>query len=162
MKNYHLGMRAVKTALAVMLSLMVCSALDKAGMLYAAIAATICMQQTTEETFKAGGQRLLSTTVGSLTALVILTISIFIPYYREFAYLIVIPLGSLLTIYILSIFKKYDAIALAVVVFLCITIELDYTAVDYSVAVFTRYFGTVIGIAASVLVNKLIRPLKAE
>lgn len=155
-------MRATKTALAISLSLLICLTFDRAGMLYAAMASITCMQHTAKESVRSGIERLFSTIVAALVALTVLNIAAYIPYYREFWFIVIIPIGALLTMYVAILLNWNSALPLAPIIYLVLTMELDITLRGYTIDVFLRVMGTIVGIFSAGLINRFIAPYKEE
>lgn len=145
-----IGMRTIKTAIAVSLAIGISKLLRMEYPLYAAIAAIISMQNTLNESFKAGRNRVLGTMIGAMIGVVFAFIN---PES-----IILIGIGIIMVIYICNLLKWNSSISIAAVVFCVIMTSLDgKNPFFYGI---NRIFDTYIGIVVAVLVNYFIFPPK--
>ncbi|MDR1254109.1 MAG: FUSC family protein [Oscillospiraceae bacterium] len=163
-KEYKLGFRAIKTALAVLISLIISYLFRRPDGFYASIAAVICMRQTSEQTISIGLHRLLGTTLGGgigYFALIILQ-STSIPI-KEIVPIIIAPVFVLLIIYICNLINHKSSIEIGTVVLLGIILQANHvsqsnlSALEY---VGFRILDTGIGVVVAMLINRLIFPRK--
>lgn len=145
-----IGMRTIKTAIAVSISIGIANMLGMENPLYAAIGAIISMQNTLNESFKAGRNRVLGTIIGALIGVVFAFIN---PES-----IILIGVGIIMVIYICNLLKWNNSISIAAVVFCVVMTSLNgKNPFFYGV---NRIFDTCIGIIVAVLVNYFIFPPK--
>ena len=154
--HYKIGLRALKSSLAVFLCFIVDLILRGDNVFYSAIAAIICMQPTPEKSIDVGINRFIGTLIGGLLGFVILKIADFIPYY-EYTYLLVIPLCMLIAIYICNVIDKKDSVSICCVVYLSVVTNFARTTASTELYVFDRIIETTIGIIIAVIVNKEIK-----
>ncbi|CAH2214470.1 FUSC family protein [Tepidibacter aestuarii] len=144
-----LGMRNIKTAIAVSLSVAISRFLNMEYPFYAAIAAIISMQTTVGESFKVGRNRMLGTIVGATLGVIFYIIS---PEN-----IISIGIGIAIVIYICNLLGWNKSISIAGIVFCVIMTNLDgRDPIFYGL---NRIFDTFIGIIIAVLVNYFIKPI---
>ncbi|CDF58836.1 FUSC family protein [Thermobrachium celere] len=144
-----IGMRNIKTALAVFLSIIFSNILKLDYPFYAAIASLVCMQSTLEKTYTAGKNRLLGTFIGAVLGFVFASL---FPTNALFS-----ALGIVLLIYICNKLDWNDAISMAGIVFLGIMLNIkdNKHALVYS---YKRLLETLIGITIAFIVNSFIKP----
>ncbi|WP_099188894.1 aromatic acid exporter family protein [Tepidibacter mesophilus] len=143
------GMRNIKTAIAVSLSVAVSRFFNMEYPFYAAIAAIISMQTTVGESFKVGRNRILGTILGAVVGVVF--------YVINPSSVIIMGIGIMIVIYICNLFRWNKSISIAGIVFCVIMSNLDgRNPVFYAI---NRTIDTFIGIIIAVLVNYLITPM---
>ena len=154
--HYRIGLRALKSSMAVFLCFLVDLILHGDNVFYSAIAAIICMQPTPEKSIDVGINRFIGTLIGGLLGFVILKIADFIPYY-EYTYLLVIPLCMLIAIYVCNVIDKKDSVSICCVVYLSVVTNFARTTPNTELYVIDRIIETTIGIIIAVIVNKEIK-----
>ncbi|MDR0883579.1 MAG: FUSC family protein [Oscillospiraceae bacterium] len=176
-----LGMRTVKTALAVTVCLLLFLGLAALGQalvthgtgfvasvgafltmqepLFACVAAVICMQQTVAHSLHSGGGRLLGTAVGGAVGLGFMWISAHVWGGRlNILFLLV---GCMLVIWLMLLLDRRDACAICAVTFIILLVGANERELPYLYAL-NRILDTALGIAVSVAVNHVIRPVRGE
>lgn len=144
-----LGMRNIKTAISVLLSIMALRQLEM-DPFFACIAAVVTMQTTVDVSFKAGVERMVGTLVGAGIAIIF---SLIAPNN-----ILLIGLGIVIIIYMSNLIHQQNAASLACIVFLAIMINLtDQTAMQHA---YNRIIETLIGIVIAVIVNSVFFPFK--
>ncbi len=157
-----IGLRTLKTALAVFL----CLLLIPNEPFFACMTAVICLQQTLPHSVQVGVNRALGTIFGGLIGLFFLAICRFINFHYSFAFGkrplidLMVALGIIMVIYIFNLLKRPTAIPIACIVFLAITTVNAYKAPFYYAL--NRTFETLLGIFIALLVNKFIVPPQEE
>ena len=145
-----IGMRNIKTAISVLLCIIILRSFHNTVPFYACIAAVITMQSTVHDSFTTGKNRMIGTIIGAIFGLIFALISpnnVFLT-----------SIGIIFVIYFSNLFNRNNSISIACVVFLAIMTNLKQGApLIYS---FNRVVETFIGIFVSVLVNYLIYPPK--
>lgn len=143
-----IGMRNIKTALAVTLSILISESFKLDSPFYAAIAAVISMQNSVAGSYRVGKNRMLGTVTGALIGLTFSSISPNNPF--------LCGLGIVIIIYICNLLKWDKSISIACIVFIGIMINLtNKTPLYYSIH---RTLDTFIGIIVAVLINMFIKP----
>ncbi len=143
-----IGMRNVKTALSVLICILLFQLFNIGSPFYAAVAAIISMQSSVADSFKTGKYRMLGTFLGALVGLIFALIGRGNPF--------LISLGIMIIIYISNLLKWNKSISIAGVVFISIMINMNGgSPFAYS---FNRLVDTLIGITVAVLINYFISP----
>jgi uncharacterized membrane protein YgaE (UPF0421/DUF939 family) len=166
-------MRIIKTALAVLLTLLLTDLIlktqlrqDYIGSVIAVIAALVTIQDTIPNSLREIKERLLSTLLGCTMSILFLWLvlafgSALGPGYahRCFFYLMT-GVGTILILYICKVMRNPGIAALGVVVF--VSVLFAYTEEHPHIAAGVRMLETTIGCAAALAVNALIaRPRPA-
>lgn len=157
----RIGMRMIKTALAVCVCFMIYFLRGEEGVpIFSTIAALICMQPQVENGRKVAFNRIVGTLVGAVFAVLILQVTWKIPWEYRFLRYVVISATIIPVMYVTVLMKKTGATALSGIVLLSICLSnmgqppiID--AIDRSVE-------TIIGILVSLGVNSLHIPRKKE
>jgi uncharacterized membrane protein YgaE (UPF0421/DUF939 family) len=147
----NVGMRTIKTVIAVAVTIAVCALLHVETPFIATLTAFFCLQSTIVETSEMAIKRGGGTLVGGVFSLLYLTV---VPNHLAF-----IPLGILLIIIACNGFHRNDFIPMAGVVFLVISFNVNgsegFEPLNY---VLMRVLETFLGIAIAILVNRFIKP----
>lgn len=147
-----IGMRTIKTAIAVALSVFICQLFKLTSPFFAGIAAIITMQSTVVNSFKIGKNRMLGTVFGASIGLVGSLIAPENP--------IAIGIGIIIIITICNFLGWKKPISIATIVFLSIMlVQKDGSRLHYSVY---RTIDTFVGIIIGVLINYFIVPPDSE
>ncbi|OAB47899.1 FUSC family protein [Paenibacillus antarcticus] len=147
-----IGMRNIKTAIAILVCLIIANLLQLQYPFYAAIATVISMENSVTNSFAAGKNRVMGTFVGAGAGLFFATIQ------PENIWLCAI--GSIVAIYICNLLKWNKSIPIAIIVFLAIMLNLQGDSpLHYSI---NRIIDTLIGVGVAVMVNYLVFPPKYE
>ncbi|SHE82389.1 FUSC family protein [Alkalibacter saccharofermentans] len=151
-KNYRLGMRNVKTAIAVLICLLLGELLNMDSPFYVVIAAMISMESSVMNSFDVGKNRVMGTVLGALLGM-------------GFAYidpgnLILTSIGITIIIYICNLFKWNKSIVIAGVVFLSIMLEMAEGSILANSL--NRIADTILGLGVGLAVNYLIFPYDFE
>ena len=143
-----IGMRNIKTSIAVFICIISLRFFNISFPFYACIAAIITMEKTIYNSFKTGKNRVIGTTIGALIGMVF---SLILPGNA-----ILIAIGISLTIYLCHILGYKKSISIACVVFIAISVNLKGgSPITYSI---NRLLETLFGIMVAVLVNYFISP----
>lgn len=145
--RYKIGMRAIKTALAVVIGLFISDFFNLDSQIFVAIAAVSSMKPSMSESLEDMKNRLFTAVIGVIIGY--LTSKISVPLLLE---PLIAGLGVLIIIYILAIIKMRDMTQLSCIVFVASFCS-DSDKVVYA---FNRILGTVIGVLVGVLINYLI------
>ena len=146
------GPRIRKTGLAVLISMIISYYRPGEGLaFYSAIAAIICMQQNVHQTFHKGLGRIIGTIFGG-------TMGLIYPFafpagaIPEIARLIIIAGLVTIIIWIMASVNKKDAVSIAGIVFLSVTINHAGDLVPFNFAL-NRIIDTLIGVLVAFFVN---------
>lgn len=146
-----IGMRTIKTGLAVTLGVTVAGLVGLRSPLFVAIGAISTMQTSVSESFVMGKNRILGTIMGAAVAV---TIAEYLPYSNIF-----LGLGIILLIQILNILGWKKSISLSAIVFSAVYLNRDIGMIAYAT---NRVLDTFIGIVMGVLVNYLVATPDSE
>ncbi|WP_277251294.1 FUSC family protein [Peptoniphilus vaginalis] len=145
--KYRIGMRTLKTALAVIIGLYISYLLDLGSAIFVSIAAVSTMKPSMSESLQDFKKRLFTCVFGVIVGYFFSKINV-----EDYLEPLVAGLGILLTIYILVVVKMKDMTQLSCIVFVasfCSNSDKFYYATN-------RILGTFIGIIVGVLVNYFI------
>jgi uncharacterized membrane protein YgaE (UPF0421/DUF939 family) len=150
-------MRVVKTALAILLCMLIEFYRDSSMPYHACIATIVCMQPTLRSTFQTAIDRTLGTIIAGVYGylFVLLLISHWGLEVHSIQYFLIIGLLSFPLMALMILIKKPSSLAITVIVFLVIMLSVadsDAGPLAYS---FGRVIGTLIGIAVALFVNWL-------
>lgn len=147
-KLHKLGMRTIKTAMAVAITLLICDILNITNPFFAAIAAIIAMESSISATFSTVKDRIYGTILGAILALVFSWI--FPINWLSMGF------GILIVIYVCNQFGWQGTIKISTIVF--IAVLLGYEAGNrWEYAVF-RIVDTTIGLTIGTLINYYVFP----
>ncbi len=152
MKITKVGMRTIKTVIAVILTLIVGEMLNIRSPLVGSFAAIMTMESSISESFSTGINRMYGTMLGGIVAL----IAIYINPGNYF----VLGLGLVAIINICNFFSWEKAARISMVVFLIIL--LDYKDGDGLSYIMNRTLDTLIGVVIGTATNYFIRPPDME
>lgn len=153
-KDYRIGFRAIKTAIAVTICAFISMFLKHEDIFCACIASVICMEQTCEQTLDTGINRFIGTMVGGIIGYVALEVCCMSPYY-EWIRLCALPMCILLVVYTCNFINKKFAVSIGCVVVIVILSrsgDSTATALNY---VIQRVCDTLVGIGVAMAVNRL-------
>lgn len=152
LKVEKVGMRNIKTAIAVFISIVLSKLFKMEYPFYAAIAAIISMQSSVEESFKAGRNRMFGTFIGAVVGFACALISPGNAF--------VSAIGIVIVIYICNLLKWKESSSIGGVVFLAIMLNLKGNSpLWYSI---NRLLDTFLGIIVAITVNYFIIPPKRK
>jgi uncharacterized membrane protein YgaE (UPF0421/DUF939 family) len=147
-----IGMRNIKTAIAVIISILISRVFKTEYPFYAAIASIISMQSSVENSFKTGRNRMLGTIVGAAVGFICALISPENP--------LLIGIGIVCVIYLCNLLNWKESSSIAGIVFCAIMLNLKgNSAVIYSI---NRIIDTFVGIIVAIAVNYFVVPPKVE
>ena len=151
----HIGMRIIKTVVAVFLCGLLAFARSKSAF-YSMIAAVVCVQNSAGKTIESSVNRMIGTLIGGVVGIVVV-------YLLELAGILYIELAryavlSLVLIPIIELclaVKRPGSAAMACIVFLCVTVNhsVGDTPVIYSIE---RLFETLVGVALACGIDVLL------
>lgn len=148
--SYHLkqlvGLRTLKTGLAIFLALLISNAPFISNPFYVAMGTVFALQSTVKNSFTVGRQRLMGTLIGGLLGFLFACLP-----WQNF---LLIALAAILTIVICNQTQNTNAISLSITLCLSILISIeDQHPLTYS---FFRMTDTAIGLLIGILVNYFI------
>ena len=151
----HIGMRIVKTVIAVFVCGVLASVRNESGF-YSMIAAVVCVQNTAGKTIESSINRMTGTLIGGVAGVaVVYLLDVVGILYIELARYAVLALMLIPIIELCLLIKKPGSAAMACIVFLCVTVNhsIGDTPVIYSIE---RLFETLIGVALACGVDILL------
>ena len=157
-----IGLRTIKTALAVFL----CLLLFPSEPFFACLTVVFCVQDTVSNSIKMAINRGLGTVLGATTGLLFLIICRFLTYnielyfIRKFLVYLTIAIGIIFVIYSCNLLKKPGAINVSCIAFLGVTTVHAFGEPIYYAL--NRTIETLFGIFIALLVNKFIAPPKQK
>lgn len=152
MKIEKVGMRTIKTAIAVSLTILISQLFNLKSPFFAGIAAVISMQSSVTESFNTGRNRMYGTIIGAIIALLFSLIAPENPFF--------IGIGIIIIIYICNIFGWKKSVQISNIVFLSIILNYEEgSRVNYA---FYRTLDTLIGVIIGTLINYFILPPNME
>jgi ribosomal protein S18 acetylase RimI-like enzyme len=159
--RYKIGMRNIKTAVAVGICLLTVQliglasgivGLDKEiNGIQAALAATICMKSSLQNTLKTGVDRTIGTVIGSAMGVLFLLLSGSVP---NALFVLLITGGVVVIIYLCNVLRLQASVPISIVVYLIILIgRKDLSPLAYGMV---RLAETVYGIFVAYVVNRFL------
>ncbi len=150
------GMRIIKTALSVLVCLVLDYFRHTTNYIDAAVAAVVSLGTSTKTTWKAGFRRIIGTLVAGIYGSLFLQIFVvrlgINPFGIKYLVLVALMLIPLLTL--LSHFNQNSSICIAAIVFLLICLRTNNDVSPYLYAL-RRCFDTVLGVIIAVIINWL-------
>ena len=155
-----IGMRMIKTAVAVFICLLIFILRGYRGMvIQSTIAAIICMQPYVRDSKKLARNRIISTAMGGVWALLYLLLMQQIPVLGKnmlIAYLLM-ALGVIAVLYTCVLMKLTDNATLSAIVFLCVIITFPVVEAPLQQTL-DRMIDTIIGVCVAIVVNMMHLP----
>ncbi|MDR0738681.1 MAG: aromatic acid exporter family protein [Oscillospiraceae bacterium] len=158
--EYRIGLRAVKTAIAVLLCLLLAFILNRPDKSLASIAAVVCLQQTKSESLNSGFNRILGTLVGGIAGCIVFLVVK--PLYSteninlaKIVNIALVPIFILIIIYFFNLVNQKSSAQIACIVLITL-VAVDYSYNKYFYQVLNRILDTGMGITISVLINIFI------
>lgn len=158
-----IGMRIIKTAIAVFLCFLIDLLRNHQGApFYSAIAAILCMQPFVSNSMKVALNRSVGTFIGGLSGMLLLMAErAWLPKGMPVLQYFIVSLCVVVLIYITVVLKKTSASYITCVVFLSVTISHGADVNPYLFAI-NRMIDTLIGITVSIAVNVARLPRKKD
>lgn len=172
-KPYKIGMRSVKTAIAVFVCILLYTILEwisfgtfevtnpilkvllflahRQDPIYACVSAIVATQNTIENSWKNGKNRVVGTFIGGIIGLVLLYVDMGF-YNRSFS-MVIVPVGLLFLIWFCNIINKPSAVSFAAITFVIIMIEVEKFDNPAYIYALNRTIDTAIGVFISMVVN---------
>ena len=144
----HIGLRTVKTGLAVALALFFADLRGSTSLIFAAIGAISAMSRTVGDAFETCRTQLTGILLGAGFG------ALFVSLFSEFRYL-GIGLGLMMLILLCVRLRLQFAVPLSCIVFVSICVSPAGDAFQYG---FNRLLDTTIGLATALVINVAIKP----
>lgn len=154
-KEYRIGLRAIKTAIAVFFCALISTLFKREDIFCASIATVICMEQTYKQTIETGMNRFIGTIIGGAVGYIALELSEYIPYY-EWVRIFVLPFCILSVIYICNMINRKSSVSIGCVVVLVILARLGDPMSSTFMYVVFRVMDTLVGVFVATVVNRFM------
>lgn len=154
-KNYRIGFRALKTAVAVFFCALISTLFKREDIFCSSIATVICMEQTYKQTIETGINRVIGTIIGGIIGYIALELSEYIPFY-EWVRVFVLPFCIISVIYICNMINRKSSVSIGCVVVLVIVARLGDPMSSTFLYVIFRVLDTLIGILVAMVINRLM------
>lgn len=161
-----IGMRIIKTALAVLITLLFTDLLFRRVLkiqqfvsVFAVVSAILTIQDSIKSSFSAALERCIGTMIGVAVGMLFLTIDLLLDK-NIYAFYTFITVGTVLVIYGCKVVKKASASSLCVVVFIAVLFSRDEASPYLAAGV--RILETLLGVVIALLVNVLVFPPKTQ
>lgn len=148
--HYHIGLRTVKTGLAVVLALLLASLRPTSLPIFAAIGAIVVMSRTLSDAITAATTQLAGITCGALAGCLF---TLLFPNDRYIA----IGLGLILLIPICQPLRIGFAVPLTCIVFVSVCLYDPTRGTPFAYAI-NRFLDTSIGLAVGFVINAVLKP----
>lgn len=157
--RFRLGMRTFKTALSVVVCVLLFHVLGRDNPLIATIAAVVSLRQDMTSTVSIGKERILGNTVGSVAAMIYLVVQHFFPH-TLFLQLVLLPILVAIVVIFQDGIGNNSGIITGIATFILITLS---TPQGESVIVaLDRIVDTFIGVGVAIFLNIVIKPPETE
>ncbi|NCC87682.1 MAG: hypothetical protein EOM05_07410 [Clostridia bacterium] len=172
-KPYKIGMRSVKTAIAVFVCILLYAILEwisfgtfevtnpilkvflfllnRNDPIYACISSIIATQSTIENSWKKGKNRIIGTFIGGIIGLILLYVDM--GFYNRLFSMVMVPVGLLFLIWLCNTINKPSAVSFAAITFVIIMIEVERFDDPAYIYALNRTIDTAIGVFISMVVN---------
>lgn len=156
-KDYKIGLRAIKTSIAVSICALISMFFNHEDIFTACIAAAMCMEQTCEQTINTGINRFIGTMIGGVVGYIALESICSLPYY-EWIRVIVLPICILVVVYTCNIISRKQAVSISCVVVIVILSRSGESTSTSSTLnyVIQRVSDTLLGVFVATVVNKFM------
>lgn len=156
--KFKIGLRTVKTALAVGICLLIYYLYGTETGLYSCIAAIVCMRESVDKSWQMGLHRFLGSLIGGILGYLLVTAAQYMPYYQDGLYVIILPLGMIACIWLCTLIDKKNGVIICCVVFISIGLAPHMNQADTLRNVILRMTDTTVGIVVAALVNRFFFP----
>lgn len=152
-KKYKIGLRAIKTSVAVSICALISMFFNHEDIFCACIASVICMEQTYAQTMDTGINRIIGTLVGGIIGYLGLECACAFPYY-EWVRIIFLPICIICVVYICNVVNKKNAVSIGCVVVIVILSRSGASTSSTLQYVIQRVSDTLLGIFVAMVINK--------
>jgi len=149
-------MRVVKTAAAVGICLLVALLTgDMDSVSITAVSAIVTIRATQGETVHTGVFRVLGTIIGGVLGILTVMIGLFLPYYNEGLFVIIIPAMLLFNLYLCNVLKMQDSCTISCVVTIIVAAHVNPESTVDGALTYTlfRVRDTLIGVVVATVMN---------
>ncbi len=157
MITYKIGMRAVKSAVAVSICLLLAYLFKEVEGSIACIAAIICMQPTYGKSLRKGIQRTIGTFIGGFVGYLTLVVYHLLPRIDiTFLSIFILPLCLLIVIYLCNVINYKESVQIGCVVLISVILTYNTQNSSTFFYVVSRVCNTLVGIVVSAVVNRFL------
>lgn len=153
-KEYRIGFRAIKTAIAVAICAFISMFYNHEDIFCACIASVICMEQTCEQTLDTGVNRFIGTIIGGTIGYIALECCCMLPYY-QWVRILALPICILLVVYMCNLINRKLAVSIGCVVVIVILSRSGDSMGNTLTYVIQRVCDTLVGIGVAMIVNSI-------
>lgn len=154
------GLRTIKTALAVFISLLIYAFLGREGAIFAIMSIIICMQDNVEKSISEGINRTIATCVGAGFGTLFVFATLALGTLPMMVYYLLVMVGIVLLIHICHLVGIRRSIVLAAIIYMVIILgAASENPIQYSI---DRTVDTLAGIVLATLVNRFMFKPKAR
>lgn len=153
-KEYRIGFRAIKTAIAVAICAFISMFYNHEDIFCACIASVICMEQTCEQTLDTGVNRFIGTIIGGTIGYIALECCSMLPYY-QWVRILALPICILLVVYMCNLINRKLAVSIGCVVVIVILSRSGDSMGSTLTYVIQRVCDTLVGIGVAMIVNSI-------
>ena len=153
-KKYRIGLRAIKTAIAVLICALISMFFNHEDIFCACIASVICMEQTCEKTLDTGVNRFIGTVIGATVGYLALELCLVFPFY-ELMRLFLLPICILIVVYVCNFINRKSAVSIGCVVVIVIMSRSGDSVNNTLNYAMERACDTVVGIIVAMVVNRI-------
>jgi len=154
--HYRVGMRVVKTVAAVMICLLIAFLTGSMESVpITAVSAIVTIRPTQGETVHTGIFRVLGTILGGALGILTVMVGLFLPYYNDGLFVVIIPLMLLLNLYLCNVLSLQDSCNISCVVTIIVAAHITPDASVGESLIFTlqRLMETFIGVVVATIMN---------
>jgi len=156
--KYRIGMRVIKTVASVMICLLISLLTGNfEAISIMTVSAIVTLQTTQDDTIRTAVFRVLGTAFGGILGILTVVIGLFLPYYNDGLFVIVIPLMLLVDLYLCNFLKMQDfcSISCVVIIIVAARIAEDVSVGESLIFTLVRVRDTSIGVIVATVINVL-------
>lgn len=152
-KDYRLGLRAIKTAIAVAICAFISMFFNHEDIFCACIASVICLEQTYAQTWDTGINRIIGTLIGGIVGYLALESICSLPTY-EWIRIIMLPICILIVVYACNVINRKPAVSIGCVVIIVILSRTGDSTSSTLTYVIQRVADTLLGVFIAMVINR--------
>lgn len=161
-----IGLRNLKTALGVLVCILLYELFHRPYVFFACISVIICLAPTMETSYQMSKDRMIGTVVGGLLGIPFLYLKNMVISRVSFFPLeaVIICLGIVLVIYLVNLMDNKGAVANACIVFLSVLITLENSSQYIAPLLYSvnRIIDSAVGIIVALVINKYFFPFNED
>ncbi len=150
------GMRTIKTAISVAISIFVLGLLGVKTPFFACMTAVFTMQADVPTSFRAGIERFLGTLTGAVVGSGFALLTNYLPMENLLIKVLIVPIGLIFVIQLFSLLKLNKSTFIACIVYLALMVHVEGPLrIEYAI---TRTLTTAFGALVALLINRYVYP----